>query len=86
MSKRDHLEGCAVYDCGVCDCKPLVEVAYCTWEEEDSGEWTTGCGGSHVVLNGTPQENEMTYCCYCGVRIKEVPFAELPSPEEGMYE
>jgi hypothetical protein len=43
----------------------------CNWWEED-GAWTTGCAKRFVLEAGTPEENSMTYCCYCGSVIKEV--------------
>lgn len=43
----------------------------CNWWEED-GAWTTGCAGRFVLEAGTPSDNSMSYCCYCGSVIKEV--------------
>ena len=43
----------------------------CNWGEED-GAWTTGCAKRFVLEAGTPSENSMSYCCYCGSVIKEV--------------
>ena len=43
----------------------------CNWWEED-GAWTTGCANRFVLEAGTPEENSMRYCCYCGSVIKEV--------------
>jgi len=54
------------------------EVPYCTWiwEEEgttweEEGAWNTSCAHQFVVNNGTPSENYMVYCCYCGRKLKE---------------
>jgi hypothetical protein len=54
------------------------EVPYCTWtwEEEgttweEEGAWNTSCANQFVVNNGTPSENGMVYCCYCGRKLKE---------------
>ena len=43
----------------------------CNWWEED-GAWTTGCARRFVLEAGTPSDNSMSYCCYCGSVIKEV--------------
>jgi hypothetical protein len=43
----------------------------CQWENDGEGNWETGCGDAFVILDGTPAENKMMFCCYCGKRIKE---------------
>ena len=43
----------------------------CNWWEED-GAWTTGCAKRFVLEAGAPEENSMSYCCYCGGILKEV--------------
>ena len=41
----------------------------CIWKEEE-GYWTT-CKHDFVINNeGTPKENEMKFCCYCGREIE----------------
>jgi hypothetical protein len=47
------------------------EVPYCTWTWEEEGAWNTSCANQFVVNNGTPSENGMIYCCYCGRKLKE---------------
>ena len=47
----------------------------CTWVEIDEdffGGYETGCGGMFSLTTGTPRENKMAYCCYCGKPLKEV--------------
>ena len=42
----------------------------CRWTEyEDCEAWDTGCGHAFYIENGTPQENDMKFCCYCGKTI-----------------
>lgn len=44
----------------------------CTWvhdEWEDS--WDTACGEKFQLTEGTPRDNGMKYCCYCGGELKE---------------
>jgi len=43
----------------------------CEWK--DVGEyWETGCDGAFCISNGTPKNNEMEYCPYCGKEIKVI--------------
>lgn len=49
--------------------------AHCTWKPdrqwEETGEWITECGESFMLIEGTPTENEMRFCPYCGRVLKE---------------
>ena len=49
-------------------------VEYCKWEEEDADDsmWETDCGRTFVLNEGSPSENEMKFCCYCGRPLEEV--------------
>ena len=40
----------------------------CHWKVEDNESdcWDTSCGSSFIINDGTPSENDMYYCCYCG--------------------
>lgn len=42
--------------------KPFV----CEWTPDDNGIYETGCGHSYEITAGTPAENRMRFCCYCG--------------------
>ena len=48
---------------------------FCTWEEKD-GVWSTDCHHDFVINEGTPKENQMKFCCYCGKLIEEIPEEE----------
>lgn len=51
------------------------ETNLCTWREVNEGEyWQTSCGKSFILNNGTPKENGMNYCCYCGDALIQGPF------------
>lgn len=53
----------------------------CTWfEDEDSDLWETSCGGMFSIIEGTPSENSMKFCCYCGKLLQESLFT--PEPDE----
>ena len=47
------------------------------WIEKDGFDGDTyydcsACGHSWVTIEGTPQDNEMNYCPYCGAHMDEV--------------
>lgn len=48
----------------------LAEMGFCFWEKDEVGVFETGCNNLFVLNDGTPNENSMVYCCYCGSRIK----------------
>lgn len=50
----------------------------CKWtpDEPDSGTWATECGYLFTINDGTPSQNRMGFCCYCGNLIKEVQDAD----------
>ena len=42
----------------------------CRWKMDDDGIWQTKCENSFIICNeGTPEENNMEYCPYCGYKI-----------------
>ena len=50
------------------------QIETCNWEQQEDGYWETDCGESFDIFNGTPIENSMNYCCYCGKSLAETPF------------
>lgn len=36
----------------------------CQWTEDEA--WATSCGGYFQLEAGTPTDNEMVFCPYCG--------------------
>ena len=54
----------------------------CVWSEDEDGNWDTGCGNMFVITEGTPYDNEMGFCCYCGHKLDQVtqPTAAQESP------
>lgn len=46
----------------------------CEWRQDEDGNWDTACGDKHIYIDGTPKENGAKFCCYCGAKLKEVPF------------
>lgn len=51
---------------------PPAAAPGCEWalDEPDSGTWATDCGHMFTILAGTPTENRMAFCCYCGKPLK----------------
>jgi hypothetical protein len=49
---------------------------YCKWVEDEEGYYETKCGHYFVINDGTPSENDMVFCCYCGKKIKERNYVE----------
>jgi hypothetical protein len=47
----------------------------CAWRE-DEGVWGADCGHEFVINDGTPEENDMKFCCFCGKRIVQFPQEE----------
>jgi hypothetical protein len=49
----------------------------CVWSDsEGEGNWDTGCGRMFDLNNGTPVENEMHFCTFCGGSLQQVTYAE----------
>lgn len=44
----------------------------CEWIVDEDGVWHTDCKNEYVIIEGTPKENKMNYCCFCGRKITEV--------------
>lgn len=47
----------------------------CEWVNDEGGDfddtWDTECGNAFVLNEGTPKENDMNYCAYCGGKLKQ---------------
>ena len=54
--------------------RPAEATATCSWtlDDPDFNGWSTECGGEFVLADGTPTQNEMRFCCYCGKPLNEV--------------
>ena len=45
----------------------------CTWGYDDGDDyWETSCDGAFQLVDGTPADNGMKFCPYCGRPIEEV--------------
>lgn len=43
----------------------------CTWTQDADGAWNTTCGEAFYLDTGTPNENKLKFCCYCGAPLEE---------------
>ena len=46
----------------------------CEWRlcDEESNVYDTSCRNPHILIEGTPRENNYEFCPYCGKKIKVV--------------
>jgi hypothetical protein len=55
----------------------LEQPTECRWlqdGDEDSSTYMASCNRRYFMLeDGTPTDNHMTHCCYCGKPLVEVP-------------
>lgn len=53
----------------------------CIWKQDGVGEeaWDTTCQNRFSLSDGTPSENYMKFCCYCGGVLME----QVAEEEEG---
>ena len=54
----------------------------CTWHVDDDGHWHTDCGRMFTLFDGTPVENGMAFCPYCGKALVEEKFEYGGEEEE----
>lgn len=38
----------------------------CTWTRDEEDNWNTSCKQTVVIDEGTPADNDMRFCAYCG--------------------
>jgi hypothetical protein len=56
-----------------------AEPETCTWHQDgdsDSGLYATSCGRYFNLTDGTPEDNKMSWCCYCGKKLAQELIAE----------
>jgi hypothetical protein len=61
---------------GIGDYPGDTEMNVCTWSQDEDGAWETACGEMFCMVDGTPSDNHMAYCCYCGLSLKEKAYPE----------
>lgn len=55
------------------DCQKEKQPDKCTWTYDNNYVWETSCGNVFCLTHGTPADNNMKFCSYCGKEIKEKP-------------
>ena len=48
------------------------DVCECRLCDEEANVYDTSCRNPHILIEGTPKENNYEYCPYCGKKIKVV--------------
>ena len=49
-------------------------MAGCAWSINDNdGAFDTTCGNRYILIDGTPADNGMKHCCYCGGKLSALP-------------
>ena len=68
IKKSDAIE--IVKQGGISDASDNV----CEWRlcDEEANVYDTSCRNPHILIEGTPKENNYEYCPYCGKKIKVV--------------
>lgn len=49
-----------------------AESETCQWQADSDGNYSTSCGETFTLIDGTPSENCMRYCCYCGKKVNVI--------------
>lgn len=62
-----------MFDDVFADFAPLREPPTCSWYYcEHHDYWQTQCNNAWSLIAGTPEENKMRFCSYCGKVIRVV--------------
>lgn len=57
------------------DSPDVVRECVWTFEEDDLWSYSTGCGNMFIFTDGTPEENDCKFCCYCGGKLIDAAMA-----------
>ena len=72
-AKRKHYAAMAALRAALAQQAEPVEQT-CTWQQDgdsDSGVYGTSCGHYFQIEDGTPDDNKMAWCCYCGKKLAQ---------------
>lgn len=53
----------------------------CAWTQDEDGTYHTDCGHAFEFTDGTPTENGILFCGYCGAPILDQPY-QAPTESE----
>ena len=56
----------------------LLDEKWCKWTDDNTGSYTfeTTCANTFMFMSGTPVDNNMKYCPFCGKRVEVVKYDE----------
>ncbi|NIQ76678.1 MAG: hypothetical protein GTN93_00960, partial [Anaerolineae bacterium] len=77
-----HVSALARAEAMIAELKRLAGDGECRWSQNYDGYYDTACGQAFVMESGTPTDNGMHYCCYCGQRLVEVPYSDAAESVE----
>ena len=83
LNKTCNKEKCDAKElCRICVVDDAIEIVkqggvsddVCEWRlcDEEANVYDTSCRNPHILIEGTPKENNYEYCPYCGKNIKVV--------------
>lgn len=49
--------------------EPVVHAEWNCVNENENVYMCSNCGGEFILMDGTPKEYDMNWCCYCGAKI-----------------
>ena len=79
-NRRNAFDSEISYACAIDIVNKLAEEykgGCCEWKQEDHEDvYATECGEVHIFIDGSPIDNNHTYCPYCGKKIKVAPYTE----------
>ena len=44
----------------------------CEWKQDKNGVWETDCGNMFEIIDGTPSDNDLKFCPYCGKNLIQI--------------
>ena len=72
--------------CRICAVDDAIEIVnqlaeeynndFCEWRlcDEEANVYDTTCRNPHILIEGSPTDNNYEYCPYCGKKIKIAPY------------
>lgn len=70
LSRIDDLSILTAHDAELTAKAKAEALEECRWTPDLYGVWETGCGEVFVLNDGTPKQNGMVFCPYCGKAIR----------------
>ena len=72
-ARRKYID-CADLENIINEAEAKWESDCCEWRlcDEEENVYDTSCRNPHILIEGTPKENNYEYCPYCGKKIKVV--------------